>query len=146
MAFDISTTLQTIKSHLLASGWFDGGVMVGEPKSPPGNGLTAAVFMERVAVDELTLSTTIESHEVVVRFYTPNLQQTTPNREDRLEKAVAYVEEDLFGDFTLGGTVRNIDISQLEWEFGHVDIDRIDYRTVEATLSLIVDGSATLAA
>ena len=146
MVFDIATTMQTIKSHLLASGLFGADVMIGEPKSPPGSGLTASIFMERVAVEELTLDKTVELHEVVVRFYTPEVQQTTPIREDRLEKAVGSIEKAWFGDFSLGATVRNIDISELSWEFGHVDIDRIEYRTVEVTLPLIVDGSATLAA
>ncbi len=145
MVFDITSTMRAIQSHLQASGWFD-RVQVGEPKGPPGSGLTAAIFMEQVAVDELTLETTIEFHDVVVRFYTPDLQQTIPIREDRLEKAVAFIEKAWFGGFTLGGTVRNIDVSELAWDFGHVDIDRIEYRTVETTLSLIVDGSATLAA
>ena len=145
MVFDIATSMQTIKGHLMASGLFD-TVMIGEPKSAPGSGLTASVFMERVAVEELTLDKTIELHEVVVRFYTPELQQPTPIREDRLEKAVGSIEKAWFGDFTFGGTIRNIDIADLVWEFGHVDIDRTEYRTVEVTLPLIVDGSATLAA
>ena len=145
MVFDITSSIKSIQRYLLASGWFD-RVMIGEPKSPPGSGLTAAIFMDNVAVEELTLSSTIERHEVVVRFYTPELKQTTPNREDRLEKATAYIEKAWFGDFSLGATVRNIDISELSWDFGHVDIDRIEYRTVEVTLPLIVDGSATLVA
>ena len=145
MVFDITSSIRAIQGHLMASGWFD-RVQVGEPKGPPGNGLTAAIFMDNVAVEELTLSTTIERHEVVVRFYTPELQETTPIREDRLEKATAYIEKAWFGDFSLGAAVRNIDISQLAWDFGHVNIDRIEYRTVEITLPLIVDGSATLAA
>ena len=146
MVFDIATSMQTIKGHLMASGLFD-TVMIGEPKSPPGSGLTASIFMGRAGIEELTLDKTVELHEVVVRFYTPELQQPTPIREDRLEKAVGSIEKAWFGDFTFGGTIRNIDIADLVWEFGEITIGRTEkYRTVEVTLPLIVDGSATLAA
>ncbi len=58
---DIAGILDGVISHALATGLFDGGVNGHEPKSSPGNGLTCAVWAQRVAPVALASGRTTRS-------------------------------------------------------------------------------------
>lgn len=149
MAFLIRPTLQAVQSHLLASGWFR-DVRVGEPKSPPDE-LTAALWMDSASVVALTLSDTIELHVVMIRLYENVLTEPTEGIEFLLDQALAQIEKDLFGDYDLGATIRNIDIggkhgTSYQSVLGYIEIGDKNFRVADITLPLEVDGSATLVA
>lgn len=147
MVFNIRTSLETVESHLRASGWFS-DVMVGEPMSPPvGRGIVAAIFMDSVSIPELTLSGTIESHVVTVRLYQEMQEKPTKERENELDQAEADMLEDIYGDFTLGSAVRAVDVggqyASPGSERGYIDLGGVEFRIADFTLPLIVDDSAT---
>ena len=151
MVFDITATLRSIESKLLASGYFT-AVTVGEPKAPvSARGVTAGVFLLNVAVAALTLDGTVETHVLVVRLYALVLKEPTDHREDELDAALANLEEDLLGDFDLGATIRNVDVGGehgpgLSSAWGYLELGGDPHRIVDVTLPLVVDDSATLAA
>lgn len=147
-AFAIRSTLKAVQNYLAASGWVR-TAQVGEPKSPPGEGVTAAVFMSNWSVAQLTLSTTIEVHTVTLRFYRNMLQTPTEDIEFELARILSEVTSDLLGEFDLGATIRNVDAGGqygqgLSARWGYVDVGGTLYRLVDLTLPLIVDDSATL--
>lgn len=149
MSFNIRGTLEQVQGYLQASGYF-AHTQVGELKTPPGPGLAASVFMERVAVTQLTLTGTIESHVVTIRLYRSSLAEPQEEIELDLAEAVSKVASDLLGDFDLGATVRNIDAGGqhgqgLHADWGYADVGGTTYRTTDISLPLIVDDSATLA-
>ncbi len=150
MPFNINSTIQQVVSYLQASGHYS-MVMVGEPKSPPPTqGLIAAVFPDGTEVVSLT-NKTIESQVIVIRIYINEKVRPVELREDMLDRAVADLEEDMFGDYDLGATIRNIDIggqyaAPPASEYGYIEVSGTQFRTVEFLLPFIVDDSATLAA
>ena len=148
MAYDIEDTLRFIQSHLAASSRFV-HTQIGEPKSPPAGGLTASVRMDGQAVSLLSLQSTIETHTVIIRIYRNMLAEPQEDAEIEVAQAVSEVEEDLIGDFDLGGTVRNIDIggqhgAGVSARWGYVDVGGTLYRIADITLPFIVDDSASL--
>ena len=65
--------------------------------------------------------------------------------------AVSQVTSNLVGEFDLGATMRNIDIAgqygqSLSATWGYITIGNTVFRTVDLTVPLVVDESATQAA
>lgn len=155
MAFNIKATLDAIASHIATTGYVS-EVRVGEPSSPPDaiDRMHAAIYMASANVVELTLSTTIEQHVVTVRLYRRAAFGQGDDAgvvEAEIALAVAQITSNLVGEFDLGATMRNIDIGgqygqSLSATFGYVSLGTTMFRTVDITVPLIVDGSATQAA
>jgi len=150
VVFNIKTTLQAIESYLAASGYFV-HTQVAEPKSPPPEGLSAAVYMSDVAVHQVTLGTTIERHVPIIRLYKQMLAEPAADIEFEMALAVQQVTSDLLGEYDLGTTVRNVDAggetgAPMSARWGYVDVGGTMFRVVDIVVPLIVDDSATLAA
>ena len=155
MAFNIKATLDAIASHIATTGYVS-EVRVGEPSSPPDaiDRMHAAIYMASANVVELTLSTTIEQHVGTVRLYRRAAFGQGDDAgavEAEIALAVAQITSNLVGEFDLGATMRNIDIGgqygqSLSATFGYVSLGTTMFRTVDITVPLIVDGSATQAA
>lgn len=108
---DIVTILDAVQSHALASGYFD-AVNGSEPKAPPGNGLTAAVWVEDIgpAVGGSGLASTSVRLALFVRLYTPMIQEPADMIDPNLVTALDALFRAYSGDFTLAGKVREIDL------------------------------------
>ena len=147
MAFDIKNSINAIASFLEARGEFS-HVQIGEPKSPPDGDLAAAVFMADASVVGITLSTSIELHEVTIRVYRNMLDEPVEDNEIRLSQTVTGIVSDLLGDYDLGATVRNIATGEygrtLSTTFGYLDVGGVMFRMADISVPMIVDGSATL--
>ena len=151
MAFDILSTMNAIRGHLEASGHYT-RVLGHEPKSPvSGNQLTAGVFMLSAEIAELVLDGTIEVHTVAIRLYQPERKSPVQARDDRLDRAVADLYEETFGEFDLGTTIRGIDVggqygTPPSSDFGYLDVGGTQHRVADFVMPLIVNGTDTLAA
>ena len=71
--------------------------------------------------------------------------------EAEMALAVSQISSNLIGEFDLGATMRAIDIAgqygqAFNAQYGYVSIGTTMFRTVDITVPLIVDGSATQAA
>lgn len=156
MPFDITSTMRNLQSYFVASGYFPGGVLIGEPKQPPtpkgSNQFAASLFMRSVRVNQLMLDgATEETHVVTARIYNTMLAEPTEDMELALARVVQQVVSDILADADLGGTIRNIDPggmggTAMTAEFGHIDQSGVMYRIADITIPMIVDGSATAAA
>lgn len=150
MAFNITATLDRLQSYVQAHGGFR-NVVVGEPKSPPTDSLSAAIWTQSVDVTKVFLGGgTREVYSVLVRVYRNWLSEPRDQVEKDLAHSVSALMEDLLADFELGGGVVAIDPAGMEGSgvtirWGHVEISNVMFRVVDITLPLIVDDSATLA-
>ncbi len=135
--------LAVVESHALASGRF-GSVNGHEPRSAPGSGLTAAVWaqsIEPVPAGSGLAQTSIRL-ALNVRIYTP----MTAQPPDAIDPAVVAATDALMaaysGDFTLGATVRNVDLlgqhgAPLRADAGYLNQDGTLLRVMTITLPLI---------
>jgi hypothetical protein len=145
MALDISTILDAVQSHALASGYFD-TVNGHEPKSAPGNGLSAAVWVEQIgpARGGSGLDATSTRLALFVRLYTPMVQQPEDAIDPNLMTAMDALMAAYSGDFTLGDLVREVDLlgiygDPLSARAGYLTTSGQEFRVMTITLPLIVN-------
>jgi len=146
MAFDITSTINVVVSFLQKRGEYS-LVQIGEPKSPPRGDLAAAVFVSDASVVGVTLQTTIEIHELTIRLYRNMMEEPEEDNELRISQSVTGIVSDLLGDYDLGASVRNLAVGEygrtISATYGYLDVGGTMYRSVDISVPLIVDGSAT---
>ena len=135
---------KTIQSHLAATGWCT-KVLIGEPKAPP-DPITACILGQDGFIDENTLSSPREVHQVLLRLYAPFLEEPESQVELDLEQIRANIFADIMGDFELGGTIAYILPSRCLWRWGHLQVANAMYRVLDITVSYRVDDKATFTA
>jgi len=155
MAFNIRTTLNAIASHIARTGYVN-DVRIGEPTAPPDaiDKMQAAIYMQSAQVVEVTLSNTIELHIVQVRLYRRAAfgeGDDAGDVEAEMALGVSQIASNLIGEFDLGGTLRNIDVAgqygtAILSTWGYVTLGSTVFRTVDITVPLVVDDSATQSA
>ena len=145
MSLDIDTILNGVVSHNLASGWFE-RVNQYEPKNAPGHGLTAAIWSQ--AIDPLPqasgLNSTTSRVTFMERIYSNALQEPADMIDPNVIKATDVLMTAYSGDFTLGGTIRDVDLlgmygTALRAQAGYVTINQTIYRCMDITLPLVVN-------
>jgi PKD repeat protein len=140
---DAAGIIAAVESHALASGRF-GSVNGHEPRTAPGGGLTAAVWaqtIEPVPAGSGLSQTTIRL-ALAVRVYTSMLAQPADAIDPAVIAAVDALMAAYSGDFTLGSTVRNVDLLgqagvPLRADAGYLQQDGQTLRVVTITLPLI---------
>ncbi|WNI19171.1 hypothetical protein [Actinacidiphila sp. ITFR-21] len=145
MALNVRTLSDALQSHALASGWFD-AVNGQEPKSPPSQGLSCAVWPQRLrpATGGSGLASTSVRLAFTVRLY----MGITHEPGDEIDPYMLDACDDLMGaysgDFTLDGAVMEIDLlgtygDPLGLEAGYQRIESgTEYRVIDITVPLIV--------
>jgi hypothetical protein len=140
---DTDVILNQVISHAMASGFFD-RVNTHEPKNAPGNGLTCAVWANRIRAAKSGLDITSALLVVNVRIYSNMLQEP----QDAIDPHVIEATDALFnayiGDFTLGGNIRHVDVRgvegvALEALAGYITIGNTMYRCMTITLPLVIN-------
>lgn len=141
---DVATILDKVVSHALALGHFD-RVNTHEPKSAPGSGVTAAVWFQSLRpVRGSGLASTTVRLEFMLRLYAPMLSEPADAIDPATIAALDALMEELTGDYTLGGTVREVDLlgaygEPLAARAGYLTQDQQLFRVVDVTLPLIVN-------
>jgi hypothetical protein len=107
----VTDILNAISSHAAATGLFD-SVNTHEPKSPPGNGLTCAVWVQTLkpARGKSGLAATTGYLEFRVRLYTNMLQQPEDAIDPNMLQAAITLMAAYSGDFQLSDSVKNVDL------------------------------------
>jgi hypothetical protein len=152
MAIGSQDLVDRIASHAAATGYFD-HVNQHEPKSKPGRGLTAAVWIDRIepAQGRSGLASTDARVTFNVRIYTNMLQQP----QDAIDPQVMIAADALFeaysGDFQLGDDSRFIDVlgmtqgHPLSCQSGYINIDNMVYRVLTLTVPVVITNAWTQA-
>lgn len=146
MALQIQALIDAAVSHALASGYFD-RVNAHEPKSAPGRGITASVWVERISPYARNSGLAATSALVVlnVRVYTNMVSEPQDAIDPELTLAVDSLMNAYNGDFMLDGLVSSIDLLNasgaggLEARAGYIEIDKTLFRVMTITLPLIVN-------
>jgi hypothetical protein len=140
MPLDIAAPRAVLTSHAQALGHF-GQVLSHEPLSAPGSGLTYAVWVG--TIDPLPGNSGLASTSAYVTFngrlYLPADTEPMDDIDLLLTGAVDALMGAYTGDFTLGGSVRNIDLlgqfgDRMRARYGYLDIGSTTHRI--ATLSI----------
>lgn len=144
MALDTKAILDAVVSHALASGHFE-RVNQHEPKSAPGNGLSAAVWVDRVGPARGSgLAMTSALLVLNVRLYTSMLSEPQDAIDPNLMAAHDALMTAYSGAFTLGGLVRSVDLlgaagTPLSSQAGYLNQDSKLFRVITITLPVIVN-------
>lgn len=132
-------------SHAQASGWFD-RVLGHEPKNPPGDGLTLAVWVAAFAPlpARSGLNTTSARVELSARVYMPMLHEPQDEIDPTLLSAVDQLVADYSGDFTLGGLVSYVDLlgahgEPLGGRMGYLEHSGQVFRVFGLTVPLVIN-------
>lgn len=145
MSLDITNMTNVLASYAAASGLFD-KVNTHEPKSAPGNGLTAALWLDSIEPLGPASGLSITSGRVVfiLRPYLSMMSEPQDGIDLRITTAVDALFTAYSGDFDLGSNVRNVDLLGqygvgLSARAGYLNQDNKVYRTLEMTIPLIVN-------
>tara|TARA_Y100000310_G_scaffold259499_1_gene268185 strand:- start:2475 stop:2939 length:465 start_codon:yes stop_codon:yes gene_type:complete len=153
MAFDVTSTMRAIQSFLMARPEIS-RVNVGDPKSPYSEGgIGGAVFMDSNSVVMLMADgQPVEMHNIAVRFYSIDAfaGETLDEWELQLARAVSVVQQALWEDADLSGTIRNIDIAGEEGQpmavqYGYVDVGGAMHRVANLIVPCKVDSDVKAA-
>lgn len=144
MALDIQGILDVISSHALSTGYFE-SVNQYESKQSPGNGISGAVWVNRVTpVRTSGLANTSIRLELTFRLYSSTYIEPYDEIDPNLTRALDTLMRAYCGDFEVGGQVRHIDIfgaygNPLETRSGYMNLDGKEFRVFSITLPLIID-------
>lgn len=146
MALKIRTLRDALQSVALASGWFD-AVNGEEPKSPPGQGLTCAVWPQDLAPAQGgsgLASTTIRlpfTQRLYMGITSEPGDEITPYMIDACDDVMAAYSN----DFTLNGLIKQIDLlgtygDPLSFKAGYQRVESgAEFRVIDITVPLIVN-------
>ena len=147
MASQIAVTMKNVLSALQKLGIFDRCQGV-EPKSPPGTGVTAALYFAGMgpASSASGLGRASTLYVLTLRIYHNMLTEPAEAIDPTLLQAVDAVLDALAEDIDLGATVRNVDFfgsagTPLSAKAGYVDVGGTIFRCVDVTIPVIVNDS-----
>ena len=142
---DTQAFVDAVVSHNLASGRFE-RVNGHEPKSAPGNGLTAAVWADRLGPVAAASGLAVTSARLVLmnRLYSPFIQEPQDAIDPNLLSAADVLMAAYSGDFELGGLIRDVDLLgghgvPLEGQAGYLNQDSKLFRVFTITLPLVIN-------
>ncbi len=145
MSLGATAILDVIVSRAMATGLFE-RVNAHEPLNPPGNGLTCAVWADRVGpADSSGLASSDVQILFKVRIYSSMLQEPQDAIDPGVLNAVDVLVAGYMSGFTLGGSVKTIDIrgmagTSLDAQAGYVPVQGgTPMRVMTITLPVIVN-------
>jgi len=146
--FDVAAVdalVASVESIAMQTGQFR-RVNTHEPKATPGSGLTCAIWVQELSPIAAASGLASTSGYVVLnaRVYGNMLQKPEDDIDPRLMKATTVLLGAYSADFTLGGTVRNIDLlgeygQQLRAVAGYVTIGSEIQRVMTVTVPCVVN-------
>jgi len=145
VSLDLLTYRGVHMSQAQALGLFE-QVLGHEPVSAPGSGLIYATWVTRIAPIPAGSGVTAGTArlELTGRVFMPADTEPPDGVDIAVTGAVDALMAALFEDFTLGGTVRNVDLlgahgAPLGAQFGFTRFDSTTYRVATLTVPLIVN-------
>ncbi|NGO68518.1 hypothetical protein [Streptomyces boncukensis] len=144
MSLAINDLLSRAESHALTLARFE-RVNGHEPKNPPGHGLTAALWVQRITPVPAAsgLASTSVRLELGVRLYIPADTQDPDTIDPHLTEATDALMDAYSGDFSLGGAVQQVDLlgaygDPMDAQAGYLEQDSTVFRVMTIQLPLIV--------
>lgn len=143
MTFDPQATIDTIITHAKKLGIFE-RVHPYEPKGAPGNGVSLAVWVDRILpLKSSGLDSTTVRVSYSLRIYQNMLKEAQEKIDTTLLSAATKLMVAYSGDFTFGGNARQVDLLgaygiPLSAQAGYLSMGgTADFRTLVITLPII---------
>lgn len=143
--YDPVAIMDAVVSHAAETGWFE-RVQGHEPKNAPGNGLSCAVWVDRM--EPLGSASGVDSTTIrvvfMVRIYSSMIQEpqdmVDPNA---LQAAHAFMTQ-LCGDLGLGALIKNIDVlgaygEGLICRAGYIQVSQQMFRVFTITVPTVIN-------
>lgn len=143
----LSAIIGAVADHARASGKFD-RVNGHESTDAPGNGVTGAVWVQRLAPNPMTsgLSSTSVLLVLTVRCYTPAFTEPMDMIDPNLLDAAQWLMAEYSGDFELGGTIDGwVDLlgqsgsGGVAADAGYQNISGKIYRVMSISLPMVIN-------
>lgn len=145
MSLDVPGILASVQSHAQQLGLFE-QVITNEPKNAPGNGLTCAIWVQRMGPIPAASGLASVSVRVVlmVRILKPMLALPYGQMDLDILSAVDGLMAAYSAAFTLEGKIKNVDLlgqagQPLDSQAGYVTIDKKMFRLMDITLPLLTN-------
>ena len=148
MTFDaaaVRTLVAKVESVAMKTGQFR-TVNFHEPKSAPASGLRLAIWAQSIEPLGAASGLNATSGYVVLdaRIYGNMLQKPEDEIDPRVMTAATVLLAAYSADFTLGGTVRNVDLTgmygvKLGAQAGYVTIDSKMFRVMTVTVPCVIN-------
>jgi hypothetical protein len=142
MAFDaiaVRNLLDAVVSHAQGLGQFD-RVNYHEPKNAPGRGLSCSVWVQSIEpVTSSGLASTSGRVTLNARIYTSMTAEPQDDIDKQILAAATVLLGEYSGSFTLGGTVRDIDLMQMGAQAGYLQQDGKVFRVMVVVLPIIIN-------
>ena len=145
MGLDATGIFNALISHAEATGLFE-SVNGCEPKSSPGKGITAAVWVARIeparAASGLAATSVVVA--CTVRIFSDMLQEPQDGIDPAVLEATDALMNAYSGDFTLGGLIRSVDLlgqtrNPLFAQSGYINVNGRMFRIMDITVPMIVN-------
>src|SRR5262245_23089795 len=147
MAFDTAAAkalFQALESHAMSLGLFQ-RVNLHEPTNAPGSRLSCSITQGPVIPYPQGSGLATVSMRITfnVRLYSPMLARPLDGVDPELLGATMILLNEYAGSFSLGATVRDIDVLSLAANPAYLDQDGKEFRTMIITLPVIVNDVLT---
>jgi len=141
----VNALIASTESIAMKTGQFR-SVNFHEPKAAPGNGLRLAIWVQEIEPVGAAsgLSATSGYVTLYARIYGNMLQKPEDEIDPRILTAATVLIGAYSADFTLGGTIRNIDLlgaygQKLGAQAGYVTIGGSMYRVMTVTVPCVIN-------
>ncbi len=142
---EIEALLDALVSHAATTGHFE-SVNEHEPKNSPGNGITAAVWVQgyRPLAGASGLQATTGLVTFTLRLYQPFLSEPGDVIDINMVRAFDDLMSLYHNDFTLDGLIRNLDLlgqfgNGLSFDAGYLTIDNKNHRIIDIHIPAVVN-------
>jgi hypothetical protein len=142
-------TLVALLNLAKATGMFEVARLT-EFKSAPPNGLCFALWVQQLgaAPTGSGMAVTTVVLQATARLYIPMLTKPEELVEVRITDAADAYLGALSGSFTLGGSVRNIDLlgemgEPMVWTYGYITVDSKMYRIADLPINIVINDAWT---
>lgn len=148
MTFDdaaVRSLFDAVVSHAMTLGVFE-RVNSHEPKNAPGSGLSCSIWVDVIEPlpDASGLAATSGRVAFHVRVYSSMVQEPQDDIDPQMLTAVTTLMGEYSGNFTLGGTVRDVDLlgahgEPLRAQAGYLNQSGKMFRVMVITLPVIIN-------
>ncbi|MGH7774468.1 MAG: hypothetical protein ACREQA_19770 [Candidatus Binatia bacterium] len=145
MSVDVLKLFETVRSHVMASGYVEEARMH-EPDNAPGDGISAALWLDsiRPVPPHSGLAATSALFLFNLRFYESGMTEPKDEIDPEVAQAVFAVMGAFTGDFTLDGSVAYVDllghVSQgLKSESGYVNSSELIFRVMTVDIPIVIN-------
>lgn len=137
--------IDAIQSKVMALGVFD-KINAHDPVSPPGDGITAAIWVQKIrpvgaasGLDAVSLLFVVNVRVYMLAQAEP-IDMVDPLMTSAVDQAMATLAD----GFTLGGIVRNIDLfgqygADFDAQYGYVSMSGAVYRAATITIPTVIN-------